>query len=171
MNIVFETVAKFPLSQVCVNQLPMGVDGLVNIRYNKYFAHQVAFCRPSLVILAMSSESSHSPLYKNPGAGQRLGALVWIFLSPRLSGSTQLHRQQIFTGVRRSFQLQLFTRTLEPWHANCCLMAQMNLAFHSAFFGIRHSLGVKSCLETDFPQHQVLLCRDAFLYFFEIRSS
>ena len=36
----FWTVAKFPLSQVCVNRLPIGVDDLLNIGLNKFFAHQ-----------------------------------------------------------------------------------------------------------------------------------
>ena len=121
----------------------MGVDGLVNIRYNKYFAHQVAFgvyCRPSLLLLAMSSKRSPFPYEKMQDRDMGIGAL---FRSSFLPGyrDPQLHRGQIFPGGPRSIavifqdpgalaRLLLLLLFTDP----------MNLALHSAFFDIRHSL-------------------------------
>ena len=56
IKIVFEQLPNFPFLR-CVNRLPIGVDDLVNIGLN--FFLPIRFFLPGLVLLAMSSKSSH----------------------------------------------------------------------------------------------------------------
>ena len=87
IKIVFEQLPNFPFLR-CVNRLPIGVDDLVNIGLN-FFLPIRFFCLDWYSWLwAVKAAIFFAQKFWSRTEMWGLGALVWIFISPRLSGST-----------------------------------------------------------------------------------
>ena len=92
-------------------------------KIEKYFAHQVAFgsyCRPSLVLLAMSSKSSPFPYAKMRDRDMGIGGTSLDLSFPQVIGINSCIENKYLQVYRN--QLQLFYGTLEPWLVCCCCL-------------------------------------------------